>query len=272
MKVFEVVKRRAPSKSVAPPYPWMFKTKEEILEWISKNGLQMNVDRDLYVHPTNHRQDIDLSRNTFLSNSRPGREYLVNHNGDLKLPVRFHLSGDFNASNSGISYLYGMPKVVLGSVRLRNVPLKSFEGMSPVISGSIEGSSSISIKNFKGLENVAVKNLTWVPAIDSGAHIETVEFLPETLTELMIGADSLSGLNKICPDLNELFIDPTDRSSHWLSILLMKRLRSPSVNGKDNKTAVKAFQILHKHFQEDKDVLDCQEEMIKAGLKEFAKL
>ena len=55
--------------------------------------------------------------------------------------------------------------------------------------------------------------------------------------------------------------------THMLGILLIKDLKKISFS--DN---IEVQNIINKHLDGDRDILECQEELITNGLKEFAKL
>jgi hypothetical protein len=67
---------------------------------------------------------------------------------------------------------------------------------------------------------------------------------------------------------NELFLfSCKNLKSHMLGILLIKDLKKISFS--DN---IEVQNIINKHLDGDRDILECQEELITNGLKEFAKL
>ena len=78
--------------------------------------------------------------------------------------------------------------------------------------------------------------------------------------------ESLANIHKHFKTINKmLYISFNPIKSNILGILLIKSLSGLYIDGAP-------FNILRKHLKGDKDVLECQEEMISAGYKEFARL
>jgi hypothetical protein len=77
---------------------------------------------------------------------------------------------------------------------------------------------------------------------------------------------SLSGSNKIinCEKLKFCFAH--NIKGNILSLMIMSKLK------KVEATTTDWLDIINKHLTGDRDLLDCKEELMNAGLKEYAKL
>ena len=81
---------------------------------------------------------------------------------------------------------------------------------------------------------------------------------------------SLSGLDKVVPYKVIGFENPQLIKSNVLSLLRIKQLVNIDLAGSFDDN-LEWFHILDNHL-EDKDILQCQEDLIDAGLKDYAKL
>lgn len=246
--------------------PWMYKTPEEIDAWMKKNRIEGFIDRmDLSVHPT---KDLNFSWDT--------ENLFIDYKGKKVLPVDFHHSTDvFNIP--GIENFYGFPDIAFGDVCVNSAKLNSvdgFTGMSKMVQGRFTGSTKTTIHNFHGLGECHIKQMSFGGSVTQGvsfAIIETIKGLPTSLEELsLFNIGSISGLDKECPQLTTLYL-AGQQGSGFLCILRMKNLKSfEGQHDNPNTDVVQASIITQKHFKEDKDILECQEELITNGLKRFA--
>lgn len=65
--------------------------------------------------------------------------------------------------------------------------------------------------------------------------------------------------------------NPRKIVSGVLSIFLMRNIKSTFLTNRSDVTLNDVFKIVDKHLNGDKDILECQEELISNGFKEFAK-
>lgn len=77
---------------------------------------------------------------------------------------------------------------------------------------------------------------------------------------------SFNNVHKFITGINSIFYLPESLESNILGLLLIKKL--------DFCTGLKApvMDIMNRHLSSGKDVLECQEELIEKGFKEYAKL
>lgn len=90
---------------------------------------------------------------------------------------------------------------------------------------------------------------------------------------------TLSGVSKrFLKEIHGTFSFPDSIESSILGVLNIRGLtnfseiNSPNTDTIQGEMNFNAMRILQQHFRHGKDVLDCQEEMIQSGLKEYAKL
>lgn len=146
------------------------------------------------------------------------------------------IDGDFDCEDNQLTNFKGGPIEVEGNFHAGNNKLTSLDGVASKI---------------KGWFNIYDNKLTSLQGIHKlfkGGYIKE-------------GID-LSG-NKI--------------ESHLLGLLLIPELEVIHYDGdrvlnQTMKNCEKAIQIINKHLEGDKDVIECQQELIAAGLKAYAQL
>ena len=112
--------------------------------------------------------------------------------------------------------------------------------------------------------------------------IEITDFAIQTVKSADISAfalKSLKGISKKCfLQVDGKLTVQSSIEHSILSVLLIKKInclevRSISIDQPELiKMAIDASMIVSKHLQGERDILDCQEELITVGLKEYAKL
>ena len=130
---------------------------------------------------------------------------------------------------------------------LRGAPTELTDGLILVTKNnaltSLEGCPKEIFKNFHCNDNPSLTSLQGIHKIFKGGYID--------------GWINLSG----CPI-----------KSHILGLLLIKKLNAVVINQFSSDEFKAAVKIINKHLQGDRDVIDCQQEMIEAGLKQYAQL
>ena len=105
---------------------------------------------------------------------------------------------------------------------------------------------------------------------ESNPYLTSIQHAPEKVTTFSIddcNLSSLSGIGrKYLKECEFLYIRNNPFKSSLLGIMLVKEL--PRIYF-DNK---EVQDIFNRHLKGDKDILDCQEELITKGFKEYAKL
>jgi len=154
------------------------------------------------------------------------------------------------------------------------------EGVLPYSFGTCYG-------NFKILQGPTSKNLKTMvgcPKIVGGDFsifsrlVVDIEGIPQIvggqINFVGTNIESLSEIHKKLKECRgEIITLPSATKSSVLRLLLIKRLLIVrQLLPKKVGPEIRWSNILNKHLQGDRDVLACQEELISAGFKEFAKL
>lgn len=117
-----------------------------------------------------------------------------------------------------------------------------------------------------GISKILVKN--GLPAFPIQAY--TIEFL--------VGENfEFSGIEKLVSNTENLIFKRVSRLDPMpvLSLFKLKNVRNISFQTdfkKSSSTVVTPWRIIRKHLSGDKDILECREELIENGFKEWAKL
>jgi hypothetical protein len=148
--------------------------------------------------------------------------------------------------------------------------------LKDLIGGPISG-----MKYYYATNNELISPLKGAPEKVEVFHVSknkltTFEGMPIEMAALSIGANpiiQISGISKHIKILGNLYIDFIDNVG-YLDLFKIKDFSYINFgrNNMDNTTK-QVFEILNKHLKsEDKDILECQEELITNGLRRFAKI
>ena len=138
------------------------------------------------------------------------------------------------AGNSNLKSLKGGPKKVNGKYYARRCGLTSLEGVASEIKGELD------------LSHNALTSLQGIHKLFKGGSLDGV-----------------------------ISLDWCPIKSHILGLMLIPKLRGAynESGGANPNDFSKAIVIVDKHLKsKERDVIDCQQELIEAGLKEFAQL
>lgn len=255
--------------------PWMYKTKEEIEQWMKEAKVPGLVSKELEIHPSGTNLQIgNLFRNG-------PKESLVEYDGQWLLPVQFHISpGHLEVVDLDINSLIGLPRVVLGRMTLDRVAIEDFEGCPEHITGSgqdviedIRVESSKPIKSFVGCPDVEHISIT--------TRVVSIDGLPTSLKRL--GLSYFTDIREIigrCPNLRHLMladVAPGKDGLRPLDVFKSKILEDVYFYPGDWLTHKipddykQANVIINKHLKsKERSVIDCQEELIDNNLKDWA--
>ena len=165
------------------------------------------------------------------------------------------ITGTFNASYNIFPDLKGGPKRVGGDYYVSyNPELRSLEGMAETIVGGVNLSSTrISEDDFK--------------------------YLPKKLKELRLSScenvKTLSGLNKYVEEIERaLGISGVDLTGGLLGLLKIKKLIGLQYGFGSDKPLDRALNIVDNYLpvKTNDAIMDCQDELIDAGLEEYARV
>jgi hypothetical protein len=151
--------------------------------------------------------------------------------------------------------LHKLPKIQskIDSITLRDLPL-----VTSVADAEIDDAVVMRVENVK---------------------LSSYDGFPKTITRLYLGntgVNSITELAKNVNRLNTLILVGDTEFSGLLSALKIPGLTHFSFEGTRDSSKLseklqKAVEIVHRHLQ-TKDIAECMDELIEAGLKEYAKL
>lgn len=154
-------------------------------------------------------------------------------NGGMVLPIQFGKCEYFSIDDCRLSTLKGSPRIVTGDFTAVGNLITDLDGAPEEIGSSCNISKNPNLTSLTGIHK----------------HIKYIGY--------------------------DLIISGTIKSS-ILGILMIKNIKKVVLWDPSNISKlddmVAAVQILNKHNKGNRDILECQEEMINAGLKEYAKI
>lgn len=186
----------------------------------------------------------------------------LDKNGRLKKPLPAFVSYDLSFSDIEITSLEGFPNHVGGYFWCSGANFTSLQHAPEKVDGNFWCVSTPITSLVGGPRRVGgdyICHNTHITSLEGVARIigGELNFIETPVT-------SLAGIHKQIDSIGGLIVPSDNVKSNVLGLLLLDNL---SVVSSKEMWA----QIVQNHLT-TKDVLDCQEELIKAGLKEFAKL
>jgi len=212
------------------------------------------------------------------------------YNGDIKVPQDWKdlsglpelfpgytagckVTGDFDCSEcKSLTSLKGGPIHVDGNFYCRQCKsLTSLEGAPQSVSGYFDCQGCTSLRSLEGAPQEVGKSFVCTKC----SSLTSLKGAPQSVSGnfVCIGCTSLTSLKGIGKEyLLEVdsYIDLNgcrELKSHMLGILLIKKIKHIYFN-----VDIEVQNIINKHLRGDRDILECQEEFITHGLKEYAKL
>ncbi|MGI0076581.1 MAG: hypothetical protein ACREAU_04140 [Nitrosopumilaceae archaeon] len=158
------------------------------------------------------------------------------------------VTGDFICSLSGITSLKGAPKRVGRGFMCLNTNIKSLEGAPYYVGGYFDCSET----NITSLE---------------GAPSYVGSYFACHDTKIT----SFHNIHKQIKHIGGILTIDSAVKSHIMGLMLIKNLKI-EISGVKNKQLKQAIAIMNKHLAGRRNIHDCQEELIEAGLSEYAKL
>lgn len=274
MKLLEIAQKQIKKKQDIRLQPYMYQTKEEIQQWMKDNHIEGFVNRELEIEPSTSSVHLGLYGSS---------NHFIDVNGEQRLPVQFKLAPNFDGGYQQTNSLIGYPYVVLGDCRIYNANLKTLEGCPRLVSGILEiRLADAHLQNFNGFAEHC-KQLRLYNVSDHPSIIESIEGISDEIEELEIGCSytNIAELYKYCKRLKHLWIITSpekeankNKKYNFLQIFKFKNIESFSIGLQTGSSSndVKASQIINKHLQNDKDMLECQEELITNGLSLYARV
>jgi hypothetical protein len=240
--------------------PYMFQTKPEIQKWLDDNNVRGMINRDLEIESSSTDTEIGIYSNS---------DSTIDVNGQRVLPVQFKQSINFNLNDVSINSFVGCPYMVLKDFTADNVKVESFKGLPTLVINQLK--LNFVGCNFKNLIGISrCKKLLLINSNNDKSQIKSIKGISEETQFLTISCDYSNCLEiqKLMPDIIDLWImSDLNENSRLLNVFKMKNLKYFSLATKYKPLS----KIIVKHLTEG-DIIDCQEELIENGYKEYAKL
>lgn len=175
-------------------------------------------------------------------------------NGKFKKPFKDEFKGSFICRNTNIISLEGSPTLVSGHFNCsKNDKLTSLIGSPKQVFASFYCISNRSLTSLEGAPLFVGMDFDC-----SSSKIISLEG---------IGRKYIKGMG----EASEIYCDNCPIESNILGLILVKSLHKFSFEDfKGDHHPVE--NIINSHLQGNRDVLECQEELIEKGFKEYAKL
>jgi hypothetical protein len=172
-----------------------------------------------------------------------------------KLTVRFRkVTGDFSLTScANLVSLEGCPEEVTGDfVIYQNTQLTSLKHMPKKVGGDLKGFGNSKMTSLEGLGDIGGEIIL--------SACTTLRSISEIKKATRL---DISG----CPLItNMLYL-------FKIKGLIHVTVWNKNISQTDHERKMKRLQeILNKHLAGDRDIMECQEELIEAGLEEYAKL
>jgi hypothetical protein len=190
-----------------------------------------------------------------------------------------HYTGWFDAKNMGLTSLKGLPSIIDSSLDISNNLFQNLKGCTQDV-GDLNISSNNNLISLAGIP----KHLRQGLSMGDTPNLKSLEFMPLTVgkgcsmsNNRILGENknitSFEGVGrKFLTKVPDFLITPDCLTSNILGILLIDGLEQGRVSTYGIPNLRNALKIIDKHLKGDKDILECQEELIEAGFKEYAKL
>lgn len=263
----------------------------------------------LWGADTIHVVDVSNKRLTSLKGSPPTANVFLAHDnklatlaaGPVKITGNYDVSnnlltslehaptevaGNFAAVNNRLTSLAGCPKQIDGHLQLNHNPfLTSLEGC-PATVGKIFAAAHCALTSLEGgpvhagayiVDHNQLTSLKGAPVeVDERFNCDhneltSLEGAPKTVGGAVLATDnkltSLKDVHKHIHFIGEyLDVRSNPIKSHVLGVLLIKGMTRVFLSN------IPVQQILNKHLQHGRDVMECQEELLANNLDEYAQL
>ena len=182
---------------------------------------------------------------------------------------------NYNCSSRQLTSLKGCPKIVEQDFECRDNYLTNLVD-GPTYVGASYYCRHNHLTSLKGAPKIVGKNptnRTWSVFNCSYNMLTSLEHCPEVIDgSLEAQGNNITSLHNIHKHLKEvgeeryINLKSNPIESHVLGLLLIKNLLEVSL---DNK---KVESIINKHLKGDRDVVECQEELLNKDLDDYAQL
>lgn len=273
MRLDEIRKNKYGNEILLKSY--MYQTKEEIEDWCRRvfPNKKLFVNKELEIEPAEKSIDFGMFGGGKQS------EAVINLSGKKVLPVQFKLGIDFDLGDLELNSFVGCPFTVMADFEADNMFVSSLEGMPKLVGGSrlkmkINNST---LEDFEGFSQVTKQ--CNVSIYGTKLLIKSIKGISDEVASMQISGKfmNVKELVQYCPNLKYIHlmsVPDFSKSPGYLNLFRLKKLEDcfigPDVDDK-NLPFKEATEIFNKHLAGDRDMLDCQEELIEKGLKEYAR-
>jgi hypothetical protein len=209
---------------------------------------------------------------------------ILSNNGHIAHPETYN--GNYSCEDTNLTTLKGAPRIINGSFNCRMNQLKSLKYGPEKVDGeyncrgneltSLEGAPKVLYYRFICCEN-NLTSLKGGPKAVSGRYLANANKISslEGFPNRVGGAfncrknklTSLEGIHNHVKHIGDIFyLADNPITSHVLGLMLIGKMSMVEL---DNK---QVQEIINKHLAGDRDVFECQQELMEAGLDDFAQL
>jgi hypothetical protein len=185
-------------------------------------------------------------------------------------PLVYLLKPWFFLNNKNLNSLSGSPQVIYGCIDLNNNPLLSWAGGPTEVRGCIDANAC----KFTSLVGCPTIIDGWFD-IDHNP-ITTLDGIPERINGMLFLSNTLlttlHGINKLKSMSGCIMLNRTAIQSHIMGVFFIKGCTGIDTNEYDTSFA-KAAEVVNRHIIKGRSgLLACTQELIKAGLADFAQI
>lgn len=193
------------------------------------------------------------------------------------LPLKFGtVDGQFNVSRIRLKTLEGCPTDITGTFNASYNIFPDLKGGPQRVGGDYYVSYNPELKSLEGMAETVVGGLNLSTTMISE---EDFKYLPKALKELRLGScenvKSISGLHKYVEDIERAIgLSNVPLTGGLLGLLKIKNLTGLQYGFGSDIPLNKALKIVDGYLpvKSNHAIMDCQDELIDAGLAVFAKL
>lgn len=229
------------------------------------------ISKELEVHPSEGEVRI------WTWSAKDNTAGLVQHEGKWKLPVQFAISGVFETDEWGLQSLEGLPHVMLGHLKLTKVDIEDCTGLPKHVASKSDNGGinyDIEISSISPLKNLV--GMPHVVSLGIRSPLLSIEGIPSSLEYLTLNTYSdVQSILKACPKLQMISImDFNAKTGRPLLVFRSKNIKRVwfSNTDLDADGTSQVNKIFNKHLgTPERDIFLCQEELVEAGFKDFAR-
>lgn len=256
--------------------PYMYQTKTEIEEWIKRLHFKGFVNKELEIEPADSQ--VDLGR---IGVSTTQDNITIDVNGKHLLPVQFKLAVNFDTGHKILlNSFIGCPRVVLQNFKALRMEVSDLEGFPKHIGSDVHiFFYNSNLHNLEGFSEHCGKNVHLRNSSDDNSKIHSIAGISEEVKDLTIGCkfSNIKEIVQLLPDLEGLWLINPEMSDRpgFLQVFKLKKITNKFYTGMefdDGSDYDRATKIIRSHLEGERDIMDCQEELFAAGLKDFGRM